>query len=49
MRNMKTLFHLSFILLAFVMLPQAAFAYKDMASTDGPALQKIDTKVGGGE
>ena len=45
MRTIKTLFHLSFVLLALTLLPQTVFA----ASTDGPAFQKIDTKTGAGE
>ena len=49
MPNIKNLFNLSIILLAFTMLPQAAFAYKELAATDGPQFQKIDTKVGTGE
>ena len=49
MPNIKNLFNLSIILLAFTMLPQAAFAYKELAATDGPQFQKIDTKVGSGE
>ncbi len=49
MSNIKNLLHLSIILLALIMLPQAAFAYKEHATTDGPQFQKIDTKVGNGE
>ncbi len=49
MSNIKNLFHFSIILLALVMLPQAAFAYKEHAAADGPQFQKIDTKVGNGE
>lgn len=49
MSNIKNLFHLSIILLALIMLPQAAFAYKEHAAADGPQFQKIDTKVGNGE
>ena len=49
MRNINTLFHLSFILIALMLLPQAVFASKDQASADGATLQKIDTKVGAGE
>lgn len=49
MRNIKTLFHFSFILLALMLLPQAVFAYKDMSSADDAKLQKIDTKVGSGD
>ncbi|PXW88925.1 FKBP-type peptidyl-prolyl cis-trans isomerase FkpA [Nitrosomonas sp. Nm84] len=49
MSNIKNLLHLSIILLALIMLPQAAFAYKEHAATDGPQFQKIDAKVGSGE
>lgn len=49
MRTIKTLFHLSFVLLALTLLPQTVFANKDAAAADVPAFQKIDTKVGGGE
>ncbi|NBQ67910.1 MAG: FKBP-type peptidyl-prolyl cis-trans isomerase [Nitrosomonadaceae bacterium] len=49
MRTFKTLFHLSFVLLALTLLPQTVFANKDAAAADGPAFQKIDTKVGSGE
>src|SRR5690242_8024243 len=49
MPNIKNLFNLTIILLAFTMLPQAAFAYKELAAADDPQFQKIDTKVGTGE
>ena len=47
---MHKFLNLFFIFLALVILNQAAFAYKEMAaSTEDPAFQKIDTKVGTGE
>ncbi|MBP6075663.1 MAG: FKBP-type peptidyl-prolyl cis-trans isomerase [Nitrosomonas sp.] len=51
MLNTKNLFNLSIILLfALVLLPQAAFAYKEsVAATDDSQFQKIDTVVGTGE
>ncbi|SFE90330.1 FKBP-type peptidyl-prolyl cis-trans isomerase [Nitrosomonas sp. Nm166] len=48
MSNIKNLFNLS-ILLAFLITTQMAFAYKELAATDGPQFQKIDTVVGTGE
>ena len=49
MRTVKTLFNLSVMMLLLSMLSQSAFAYKEHASADDPAFQKIDTKVGTGE
>lgn len=47
---MHKLFNLFFILLTLVILPQTAFAYKEMAATaDDSGFQKIDTVVGTGE
>ena len=49
MNKTKSLLNFIIILLALT-IPQAAFAYKDSASsTDDPAFQKIDTKIGTGE
>ncbi|MBX3617142.1 FKBP-type peptidyl-prolyl cis-trans isomerase [Nitrosomonas sp.] len=50
MKKIKASLSFITILLALAILPQATFAYKDSASsTDDPAFQKIDTKVGTGE
>ncbi|MEK6594896.1 MAG: FKBP-type peptidyl-prolyl cis-trans isomerase [Pseudomonadota bacterium] len=49
MPNLKTVFNSSIILLVLVMLPQAAFAYKEHVAADGPQFQKIDNIVGSGE
>jgi FKBP-type peptidyl-prolyl cis-trans isomerase FkpA len=49
MPTIKKLFNLSIVLFVLFTLPQAAFAYKEAAATDGPQFQKIDTKVGTGE
>ena len=49
MPTIKKLFNLSIVLFVLFTLPQAAFAYKEAAASDGPQFQKIDTKVGTGE
>ena len=49
MFTIKKLFNLSILLFVLFTLPQAVFAYKEAAASDGPQFQKIDTKVGTGE
>ncbi len=49
MLNIKNLFNLTIMLLAFLITPQATFAYKESPATEGPQFQKIDTIVGTGE
>ncbi len=51
---MNSLFKFSLIIALLMMLPQIAFSYKEDAVTlqaapEGPAFQKIDTKVGTGD
>ncbi len=49
MFNMKQFLSAGIILLIVIVLPQIAFAYKEMAATDETQFQKIDNKVGTGE
>ena len=51
---MNSLFKFSLIIALLMMLPQIAFSYKEdtvtlRAAPEGPAFQKIDTKVGTGD
>ena len=49
MFNMKQFLSASIVLLVVFMLPQIAFAYKEMTATDETQFQKIDSTVGSGE
>ncbi len=48
MSKIKTLIQLSIIMVALVLLPQTAFAYKEHASSVDEEFQKIDREVGAG-
>lgn len=49
MFNMKQFLSAGIILLIVIVLPQIAFAYKEMTATDETQFQKIDSTVGSGE
>ena len=49
MTNIKNLFYLNIILLTFLATPHTVLAYKELVTSDGHQLQKVDIKLGNGE